>query len=144
MSIVVSRYLGDLKVMDLKWNETQTFAGNLVWLYGWPHSRLKMSVFAKIYPTCSGHLMVLWTDDRECRHVGCVYLKDTIVAAGTDGQWTFSLRPKATCDYHWQMNLVFQCCSADDYQRWLGAVQQESSSKSSSRVSKMPSLEEED
>ena len=104
------------------------------------------TVFVKVHRTSLGQMLAIWNDQSGYRVLGCVYLRDTIVTPSASHKLSLCLRPKTSCD--WQASLTLTCNSLQEYQhleRVLNHLQHSNDRrrKYTSRVDRMPSLQEE-
>lgn len=82
---------------------------------GSPH-RHRLSVFARLYRTSAGQMLVLWPDKLHAPPIGCVTLKDTFVTTDEDSS-SITLRGQNDDD----LPLTLLCPNPEDYQRWKRA-----------------------
>jgi hypothetical protein len=104
------------------------------------------TVFVKVHRTSLGQMLAIWNDQSGYRVLGCVYLRDTIVTPSASHKLSLCLRPKTSCD--WQASLTLTCNSLQEFEhleRVLNHLQHSNHPrrKYTSRVDRMPSLQEE-
>lgn len=83
---------------------------------GSPAHRHRHSIFARLYRTSAGQMLVLWPDKLHAPPIGCVTLKDTLVVSD-ESRSTITLRGHNDDD----LPLTLICLTPDDYQRWKRA-----------------------
>ena len=139
-------------------NTSELISGHLIMVTsigaGTRHHRL--AVFARLYRSCSGRILVLWPDKVHALPLGCINLRDTSVSRHSSEEKAFSLRHQSADGGG--IPLTLACLSLDDYKKWEMALmltqstQPNSSSSSNSRrklftssnVTRLPMLIEEE
>lgn len=79
-------------------------------------NRHRHSVFARLYRTSAGQMLVLWPDKLHAPPIGCVTLKDTFVTSD-ESRSTITLRGHNDDD----LPLTLICPNPEEYQRWKRA-----------------------
>lgn len=116
--------------------QPEVVSGHLVMLA----TRQKWPVFARLYKTSAGHMLVLWPDKLHAAPIGCATLKDLTVLTDED-KLTFTL---ATHDD--ALPLTLRADDRETFLRWTSALtgSDRKRRKFTSDVIRLPMLVEEE